>query len=148
LAVAIDTASDGVGAELFLVGRAVEFEHGPIDRALIQRVEAGNFFGDLFVDVADRGEHALTAVDFLVFVAEFPSFVLAGAGSARHGGAAERTVGQRHVAFDGRVAAAIKNLASMNIDDGGTHNGLSVLMLSEKIRRRRPSPRRLPDDAS
>ena len=53
----------------------------------------------------------------LVAVAQLPGLVDAGAGPAGDGGAAERAVVERDVDLDGGIAAAIENLAAVDIND-------------------------------
>ncbi len=48
----------------------------------------------------------------------------AGGSAGRHGGAAHRAVFQHDVDLDGRIAAAVQNLAADDVDDGG-HVGKS-----------------------
>ncbi len=74
---------DRVGAELALVGRAVELEQALIDRRLIERAQADDCRTELLVDVLDGLQHALAEVALLVAVAELDRFVLAGGRAAR-----------------------------------------------------------------
>ncbi len=73
--------------------------------------------GQHFVDVRDGLRDALAQVHGLVAIAQLPRFVHAGAGAAGDGGAADGAVIERDVDFDGGVAAAIENLAAVDIDD-------------------------------
>ena len=80
-------AEDGVGAELGLVGRAVQFDQQrgrvpPARRAFV----AENLRGDDLVDVVDGLEDALAEIAFLVAVAQLDGLVGAGAGAAGDGG--------------------------------------------------------------
>ena len=109
-------AEDRVGAQVLLVRRAVELDQPLVDADLIERVPAGQRIGDRRVDVLNGLGHALAQIDALVAVAQLPGLVNARARPAGHGGPAERAVGKRHFDFDGRIAAAIENLASV---DGG-----------------------------
>ena len=86
---------DRVRPQLFLVRAAIERKHRAVDLRLVGRVEAGERFRDLRVDVLDRLGNALAEVAVLVSVAQLPSFVLAGASAARHGGATDH-VGERY----------------------------------------------------
>ena len=87
-------------------------------RDLVERVHADQLVGDASsLTLATALRHALAQIDALVAVAQLPGFVDAGAGAAGHGGAAERAVVQRDVDFDGRIAAAIENLAAVDIND-------------------------------
>ena len=58
----------------------------------------------------------------------------AGRGARRHRGAAEAAVFQRHVDLDRRIAAAVEDLAGVDVDDRG-HG--AVLLHAMKRRRNR-----------
>ena len=75
------------------------------------------------VDVGDRLEHALAEISGFVAVAEFQGFVFAGGSAGRNGGAAERARLEKHVGFNGGIAARIEDLAGVNASDFGRHNG-------------------------
>ena len=115
-------AEDGVGAEIFLVGRAVEFQHHLVDGGLVERVAALQFLRDPRVDVLDGLEHALAEVDTLVAVTLLPGLVGTRARARRHGRASKRTIGEADVDLDRGVAAAVENLAGVDVDDRG-HGG-------------------------
>ena len=80
-------AEDGVGAQLGLVGRAVELDEHAVDEALVGGVEADDLLGDDVVDVVDGGAHALAHV-LAALVAQLHGLVLAGGRAGGHGGAA------------------------------------------------------------
>ena len=65
------------------------------------------------VDVLDGLEDALAEVALLVAVAQLDGLVGAGAGARGDGGAADGAVGEDDVDFDGRVAAAVEDLAGV-----------------------------------
>ncbi len=109
-------AENRVGAQLLLVGRVVEFDHGHVDAGLIQRVHADQAVGDLVVHVIDGLEYAFAQVDRLVAVTQFPRFVDAGAGTAGHRSPSGRAIAERDVHFDGRIAAAVENLAAVHVE--------------------------------
>ena len=67
-------------------------------------------------------EHALAEVARLVAVAQLDRLVRAGRGARRHRGAAEAAVFQQHVDLDRRVAPAIEDFASVDVDDS-SHAG-------------------------
>ena len=67
------------------------------------------------IDILDRLADAFAQKDLGVAVAQFPGLVGPRAGSAGHGGSPERAVGQHHIDFDGGVAAAVKNLPTLDI---------------------------------
>ena len=105
---------DGVRAQLGLVGRAVERDHGLVDQALIGRVHAFQLGRDHGLDIGNGLQHAFAQEVALVAVAQFHGLMLAGRGARRHDGAAQRAALQNHVRFDGRIAARIQNLARTN----------------------------------
>ncbi len=59
--------------------------------------------------------HAFAEETFLVAVAEFDGFVFAGAGAAGDGRAAGRAAFERHVNFDGGVAARVEDFARLDV---------------------------------
>jgi len=121
-------AQDGVGAQLFLVRRAIQRQHGPVHRALVEGVHAGQRHRDFIVDVADRLLDALAAVARLVAVAQFQSFVDAGGGAGRYSGAAENAVIQGDFDFDRGIAARVEDFAGMDGLDACVH-GISLFGL-------------------
>ena len=112
-------AEDGVGTEVLLVGRAVELEHPLVDAGLVEGIAPLEFVGDLGVDVLDRLEHPRAEIDGLVAVALLPGLVGAGARPRRHRGPTEGPVSKGDVDFDGGIAAAVENLAGVDVDDRG-----------------------------
>ena len=104
---------DRVGAEARLVGRAVEVDHGEVDRALVFGVEALEQVADLAVHVVHGVLHAL-AVPGLAPVAQFHGFVDAGRGARRRDGASRGARFEVDVDFDGRIASRVKDLASQD----------------------------------
>ena len=116
-------AEDGVGPQLALVLGAVQVDHPPVQRGLIQGVHAGQFVGQDVVDVVDRLQHALAQVKRLVAVAKFQGLVNARARAAGNRRAAEGTVGQLHVNLDGGISTAIENLSGMDIENLRIHDG-------------------------
>jgi hypothetical protein len=110
----------GVGTQARLVLGAVQVDHGFVQEGLLGGVQAQHRFADLGVDVLDSLQHALAQVTALVAVTQFDGFARAGGGAGRHGRAAHGAGLQQHVAFDGRVAAAVQDLATHDVYDG-TH---------------------------
>ena len=109
-------AERGVRAEPAEVRRAVELLQARVDRALIG-VGARERLRDLAVDVGHGLLHALAAVAARVAVAQFERFARAGRRARRHGRAPERAALERHVDFDGRIAARVENLAGLDAMD-------------------------------
>ena len=109
-------AEDRVGADARLVVGAVEVEQLAVDAALVERIEALERLGDLGVDEADGGQHALAAVA-VAAVAQLDGLVLAGGGAARHGGPAAGARREHDVDLDGGVATRVEDLAAGNVDD-------------------------------
>ncbi len=110
-------AKDRVRAKLLLVGRAVELDHSLVDFDLVHGIHANQLVGQDFIHVCNRFQHAFAEEMRLIVVAELARFVLTGAGAAGHGGGADRVVVERDIDFNGRVAAAIEDLPSVDIND-------------------------------
>ena len=108
---------DRVGAELGLVRRAVEIEHGAVDLLLYAGVHAVQRRRDKLIDVFDGLQHALAAVTLLVAIAQLDCLIFAGRCAARHGGRRPDAVVQIYVGLDGRIAARVKNLAGHDAVD-------------------------------
>ena len=134
-------AQDGVGAEPALVLRAVELDQRLVDLDLVFRLHAADRVENLAVHRLERLQHALAEVARLVAVAELHRLVRAGRGAGRHGGAAEGAVLQRHVDLDGRIAAAVENLAADDVDDGGHPRSKGFRRLPRRSRRERKARR-------
>ena len=134
-------AENRVGAELGFVGRAVQLDHELIDRFLIARIEADQFRGDLGVDVFDGLGDALAELTFLVVVAQFDGFMLAGAGAAGDRGPAEGAVFEHHVHFDGGIAAGIENLPGLDEFDAEAHYQPPETQMPATARQERRRPR-------
>ena len=103
-------AEDGVGAELGLVGRAVQGDQGLVDDALVGGVEAEQLLGDLVVHVVDGLVDRLAAV-LLPAVAQLDGFELAGRGAGRHRGAPGGARFELDLDLDRGVAAASRGSA-------------------------------------
>ena len=91
---------------------------------MILRIQPQHRVGDRAVDAGDRLVDTLPAPAALVAVAQFDRLVRAGRGAGWHRRAAEAAVFQQHVDLDGRIAAAIENLAAVDVDDR-SHFGLA-----------------------
>ncbi len=116
-------AEHGVRAKTFLVGSAVEFQHQFVDGGLVEGVAAFEFLRDPRVDVLHGFEHALAEVDTLVAITLLPGLVGPRARARRHGRAAKRAVGEADIDLDRGVAAAVEDLAGVDVDDRG-HGGV------------------------
>ncbi len=109
-------AEDRVRAEASFVRRSVEVDQLPVERLLVEPVEAGELACDLAVHVRDRFRHALAA-PLGAAVAQLDRLVHAGRGAGGHRGAAERAGGELDVDLDGRVAARVEDLAAVQALD-------------------------------
>jgi hypothetical protein len=85
-------AQDGVGAELGLVGGAVQVNHGLVDAALVGGVEAGQCRCDLVDDSVNRLLDTLAEVASLVSVAELNGLVFTGGGTGGNCRAADLAI--------------------------------------------------------
>ena len=119
-------AEDGVGAELALVGGAVELEHEAIETALVGSVETDDLRGDDVVDVGDGLLDSLAAVAGLVAVAQLDGLEGARGGAGGDGGTSGGAVLKQDLDLEGRVAAGVEDLAGFNCLDEG-HLVLLVL---------------------
>ncbi len=108
---------DRVRAQLGFVGRAVQLDHLAIDGALVFRVHAGDGRRDFLDDIRDGLARAFAQVALRIVIAQLDGFVLAGGGAGGNRGAAERTIGEKHVGFYSGIAARVQNLAAHNLDD-------------------------------
>jgi hypothetical protein len=106
-------AEDRVGAEPGLVGGPVERDQSAVQRRLVGGVHARQRCGDLAVHIGHRAHHAL-ALPALAAVAQLRRLELARRRSRRHGGVAVGTGAQPYLDLDGRVAAAVEDLAGVD----------------------------------
>jgi hypothetical protein len=113
-------AENGVGAEARLVRGTIEVDHRLIDAELVERVEALDLVEDRGVDVLDCLGHALAEI-LLAAVAQLHGLMRAGGSARGHGGAAKAAIIEHHIDFDGRIAAAVIDLAAVTwmIEDIG-----------------------------
>ena len=100
-----------------LFARAVELDQDAVERQLIGGVEARQRVEDLAVDRVDRVAHAAAAIARAA-VALFDRLMRAGRRARRHRRAAHRAVVERDLDLDRRIAAAVEDLAGMDIGDG------------------------------
>ena len=110
---------DGVRAEPALRPSAVERDESLVQCTLIVGIEPDDGIRDVSVDVRDRPQHAPPDVHGRVAVAKFDGLVLPGRGSGRHDCASERARLEPNVDLDGRVAAGVEELASVDVRDRG-----------------------------
>ena len=90
-------------------------------RAAVVGREAAQRGREHVLHVRDRLQHALAAVALLVAVAQLHRHALAGGGAGRHRRAAHRSALEHHLHLDGRVAAAVQDLARENGIDRTHH---------------------------
>ena len=112
-------AKDGIGPQPRLVRRAVEFDHRRVDFALLLGVDARQRVEDLAIDRFAGLADAFAAITCRVAVTLLDRLVRPRRCPRRNGGATERPVFQHDVDLDRRVAAAIENLAGVDVDDRG-----------------------------
>ena len=93
-----------------------------VDLGLVLGIEADDRIRDLAVDRADRLLDALPAPASLVAVAKLDRFMRARRCARRDRRAAHASVFQRDVNLDRRVAAAVEDLAGVDVDDRGHGN--------------------------
>src|SRR5665811_398588 len=105
-----------VGAELPLVGRAIELDHGAVDQNLIARRQTAERGTDALFHALHRLLHSLPHVALGVSVSQLEGFVLSSGRAARHSGPAECTAVERDIGFDCRVSTAVQNLARLDLD--------------------------------
>src|SRR5262249_31619532 len=136
-------AEEGVGAQLALVRGAVQVDQELVDGRLVEGFLADEGLGDLAVDAADRLLDAAAEKTGRVAVAQFDGLVGARAGPAGHGGAAAGGVGEDHLDLDGRVAAAVEDLAAVDALD--LHRPTSPLRGNPNVETRNPKQIRNPN---
>ena len=135
-------AEDRVGAELGLVGRAVELEHRLVDQPLVVGLEALDHRGDVLHDGLDRLQHTLADVP-LAAVAQLDRLERAGGRATGHRGARERAVVESDLDLHGGVAARVEDLAGADSCDG-SHGVCSWWWEEDRQLHPRPTRRRLP----
>ena len=96
-------AQDGIRAEVAFIRGAIQFKHKLVKFNLVQSIETDNGPGDGAVNVINGFANPFTVVAAFVAIAQFDSFVSAGAGSARHQGPTPATAGQNDFYFYGRI---------------------------------------------
>ena len=120
----------GIGAEPTLVRRAVEVDQGAVNCQLIGGVEARQRIEDLAIDRADRLAHAAAAIA-LAAISLLDRLMRSGRGARRDRRSSRRAAVERDLDLDGRVAAAVEDLAGVNVGDSG-HRSLWAVQSSER----------------
>ncbi|MNW48530.1 hypothetical protein D3C74_258980 [compost metagenome] len=106
---------DRVSAQFAFVRRAVQFDHHFVDANLVQRVHANHFRSDGFVHVLHGVQYAFAQVTGFVVVAKLYSFMRAGGSTGRNDGTAHCAGFEINFNFNGRVAAGVKDFASVYV---------------------------------
>ena len=112
-------AEDRVGAELALVGGAVEVDQRGVDQALLGGLEADELGGDLVDDGVDGLLDALAQVAGGVAVTALDGLERAGRGARGDGGAGDGAVVEGDLDLDSGVAARVQDLAGADGLDAG-----------------------------
>ena len=108
---------NGVGAELGLVGRTVGGNQRGIDGALVEGIETHDGIGALVVDMLDGLRNALAQVATLVAIAQLTCLKGAGRSARRHHRATEAAILEHDLDLDGGVAAAVKHLTTVDVQN-------------------------------
>ena len=95
-----------------------------VEPGLVGGIAANDRARDLAVHVGDRLGHALAAPAALVAVAQLDRFMDSGRRPRRNRRAAQAAIFEDDVDLDGRIAAAVEDLAAVNAGDCG-HGVLS-----------------------
>ena len=101
-----------------LFGGPVQFDHRVVDGDLVLGLQAADCLEDFSVDRLDGPGDTLAQVP-VPAIAQFNRFVGAGRRARRDCRAATGPILQQNVDLDGRVAAAVKDFAADDIDNGG-----------------------------
>ena len=123
---------DRVGTETLLVGGAVELDHRAIDLYLAFGLHAADRLEQFAVHRLDGAFHALTEIA-LAAIAQFDRLVGARGRAGRHRRAAHRSVFEDDIHFDSRIAPAVEDLASDNVDDGGHGKAPSMRRANSRL---------------
>jgi hypothetical protein len=110
-------AQDRIGTKATLVLRPVEIDERGIDIDLVLGFHSDHCVGDFAVHGLDGVADALPAPAALVAVTKFHGLVRSGRGARRHGSAAHAAVFEGDVHLDCRIAAAVEDLARVDVDD-------------------------------
>ena len=124
-------AQDRIRTETRLVLGSVELDQRLVESALIVRVQPADGSGDLRLDVPDRPQHALAAIDPLVPVAQLDRLEPSRRGAGRHRSPAQSARVEHDVDLDRRIAAGVENLTSMHPRNCGSAHRNSSLARSK-----------------
>jgi hypothetical protein len=116
-------AQDRVGAELALVVGAIKRDQLGVDVGLVLRLEADDGLGDWAVDRFHRLADPLAAPAALVAVAQLHCLMRARRRTGRDRRPAHAAVLQGNVHLHRGIAAAVEDLAGVDVDDGGHGQG-------------------------
>lgn len=118
-----------IGAELALVGGAVQVDHGLVDVALIVGFLADELGGDLLDDGVNGVLDALAEVAALVAIATLDGLKRAGGRAGGNGRARSGAVLEDDLNLNGRVTARVEDLACTN-----AFNNCHVILQSMLLR--------------
>jgi hypothetical protein len=107
---------DRIGAQARLAGGAIQRDQGRVQTALVGRVEAAHRRGDLALHVGHGARHALSP-PLATAVAQLRGLELAGGCPRGHRRAAPRAAAQSQLDLHRGVAAAVEDLARVNLLD-------------------------------
>ena len=110
-------SKNGVRTKLALVRCAIEFDHGSINFYLIESVSSDEFFDNMRVHIVYGFGDPLTKIRAGVAIAELIGLMGSSTGPTWNGGPTKGTICQFNVDFNRRVASAIENLATVNVDN-------------------------------
>ena len=106
---------NSVCTELALIRSAIEFNHGAIDESLVTRIHAAQSRGNCGFNVLDCLEHSFPKIVLRIVVAQFHRFVFPSGSSTGNCRSPHGSAGQKYIAFHGRIAPRIQNLARANL---------------------------------
>ena len=106
-----------VGAKAFFVLGPIQINQRAIEKGLFRRIQPQHGLRDFGIDVLHSLEHTFAQITFFVAIAQLNGFATAGGGATGHRSTAHYARLQQHVAFNGRVTAAIENFAADNVNN-------------------------------
>ncbi len=126
-------AQDGVGAQLALGRRTVQFDHGFVDGALLRGIHADDFRSNHLVHVVNSFQDTLAAIALFVAVAELKSLVFTGGSAGRNGSNTNKTGIQGNFNFDGRISAGIQDFSTENLYDLHSFYRINVVVCAFEL---------------